>query len=53
MFYCSGFLRVELEPVNEQKKRINAPENNEQTTSSDVPNQLAKKTRGKFVVNLV
>ena len=42
---------VDLEPVNEQKKRINALENNEETTSSDVPNlnQLAKKTRGKLL----
>ena len=52
MFYCAGFLRVELE-LNEQKKRINALENNEETssTSSDVPslNQLAKKTLGKLL----
>ena len=53
MFYCSGFLSVELQPVNEQEKRINALENNEETTSSDVLNQLAKKTPGKFVFNLV
>ena len=55
MFYCAGFPRVEFafEPVNEQEKRINAIENKEETMSSDVPNQLAKKTRGKFVVNLV
>ena len=53
MFYGAGFLRVELEPVNEQEKRINALENNEETTSSDVPNQLAKKTCGKFVFHLV
>ena len=48
VFYCAGFLRVELE-LNEQKKRINALENNEETTLSEVPNlnQLAKKTRGK------
>ena len=48
VFYCAGFLRVELE-LNEQKKRINALEDNEETTPSDVPNlnQLAKKTRGK------
>ena len=52
MFYCAGFLRVELE-LNEQKKRINALENNEETTSLDVPNQLAKKTRGKFLFHLV
>ena len=48
VFYCAGFLRVELE-LNEQKRRINALENNEETTTSDVPNlnQLTKKTRGK------
>ena len=48
VFYCAGLLRVELE-LNEQKKRINALENNEETTLSEVPNlnQLAKKTRGK------
>ena len=47
------FLRVELEPVNEQKKTLNALENNVETTLSDVPNQLAKKTSGTFVFNLV
>ena len=30
LFYCAGFLRVELE-LNEQKKRINALENNAKT----------------------
>ena len=30
VFYCAGFLRVELE-LNEQKKRIDALENNGQT----------------------
>ena len=30
LFYCARFLRVELE-LNEQKKRINALENNEKT----------------------
>ena len=30
LFYCAGFLRVELE-LNEQKKRINALENNAET----------------------
>ena len=39
--------------LNEQKKRINALENNEETTSLDVPNQLAKKTRVKFLFHLV
>ena len=52
VFYCAGFLRVELE-LNEQKKTINDLENNEETssTSSDVPNlnQLAKKTLGKLL----
>ena len=47
VFYCAGFLRVELE-LNEQKKRINALENWETMTSYDPNlNQLAKKTRGK------
>ena len=41
LFYYSGFLRIELKRVNEQKKRINALESNEETTSWDVPNQLA------------
>ena len=53
LFYYSGFLRAELKPVKEQKKRINVLENNEETTSSVYPNQLAKKTRRKFVFNLV
>ena len=35
--YCAGFLRVELE-LNQQKRRINALENNKETTPSDVPN---------------
>ena len=30
LFYCAGFLRVELE-LNEQKTRINALENNAKT----------------------
>ena len=41
VFYYSGFQRVELEPVNEQNKRINVLGNNEETTSADGPNQLA------------
>ena len=53
VFYFAGFLRVELEPLNEQRKRMNALEINEETTSSDVPNQLATETCGKFVVNPV
>ena len=41
LFYYSDFLRIKLKRVNEQKKRINALENIEETTSWDVPNQLA------------
>ena len=37
VFYCAGFLRVELE-LTKQKKRINALESTEQTKPSDVPN---------------
>ena len=49
VFYCAGFLRVELE-LNEQKKRINDLENNEENTQPDVPNRdkLTKNTHGKF-----
>ena len=39
VFYCAGFLRVELE-LNGQKKRINALESTEETKLSDVPNSL-------------
>ena len=54
VFYCAGFLRVELE-LNEQKKRINALENNGQTEPRpsfepslvDLPK--TKKSLGKFV----
>ena len=51
VFYCAGFLRVELE-LNQQKRRINALENNKETAPSDVPNlnQLTKKTRGKSLL---
>ena len=51
VFYCAGFLRVELE-LNQQKRRINALETNKETTPSDVPNlnQLTKKTRGKSLL---
>ena len=51
VFYCAGFLRVELE-LNQQERRINALENNKETTPSDVPNlnQLTKKTRGKSLL---
>ena len=50
VFYCAGFLRVELE-LNEQKKRINTLENIEETKPSEVPNlnKLTKSVAGKFL----
>ena len=56
-FYCTGFLRVELE-LNEQKKRINALENNQENKPRDVPNRdkLIKNTHGKsfqFLFNIL
>ena len=38
VFYCAGFLRVELE-LNEQKKRIRALEKNRENKAPDVPNR--------------
>ena len=48
VFYCAGFLRVELE-LNEQKKKINDLENNQENKPSDVPNRdkLTNNTHGK------
>ena len=48
VFYCAGFLRVELE-LNEQKKRINDLENKRENMPPDVPNRdkLIKNTHGK------
>ena len=48
VFYCAGFLRVELE-LNEQKKRINDLENKRENMPPDVPNRdkLTKNTHGK------
>ena len=48
VFYCAGFLRVELE-LNEQKKRINDLENNQENNPPDVPNRdkSTKNTHGK------
>ena len=48
VFYCAGFLRVELE-LNEQKKRINDLENKRGNMPPDVPNRdkLTKNTHGK------
>ena len=53
VFYCAGFLRVELE-LNEQKMRINALENIEETKPSDVPNhdKLKRNAAGKFLWGL-
>ena len=50
VFYCTGFLRVELE-LNEQKKRINALENIEKSKPSNVPNlhKLTKSVVSKFL----
>ena len=50
VFYCAGFLRVELE-LNEQKKRINDLENIEETKPSDFPNhdKLTRNAAGKFL----
>ena len=52
VFYCAGFLRVELE-LNEQKKRINALESAAETKpSSYVPDliKLTKNAHSKFVL---
>ena len=48
VFYCAGFLRLELE-LNEQKKRINDLENNQENKPPDVLNRdkLTKNTHGK------
>ena len=48
VFYCAGFLRVELE-LNEQKKRINDLEDNRENKPSDVlkRDKLTKNTHGK------
>ena len=48
VFYCAGFLRVELE-LKQQKKRINDLENNQENNPPDVPNRdkLTKNTHGK------
>ena len=48
VFYCAGFLRVELE-LNEQKKRINALESTEETKLSDLPNSLYLLTLLSFI----
>ena len=54
LFYCAGFLRVELE-LNEQRKRINALENIQKTKPSEVPNldKLMRNAGGKFCTDLI
>ena len=47
------FSKSRIGASKRQKKRLNALENRVTTTLSDVPNQLPKKTRDKFVFNLV
>ena len=49
VLYGAGFLRVEFE-LNEQRKRIYALENTEETEPFDAPNRNAG---GKFVFNMV
>ena len=55
LLYCIGFLRVELE-LNNQKKRLNALENNRETKppSSD-PNivEIIKDARGMYIAFFV
>ena len=52
LLYCVGFLRVELE-LNNQKKRLNALENNPETKPpSGDPNivKIIKDARGMYMV---
>ena len=48
VFYCAGFLRVELE-LHEQKKRINALESvaEAKSTSNDADVKIMKNAAGK------
>ena len=50
MFYCAGFLRVELE-LHEQKKRINALENNAESKLQSSMEQNPVKTQHRFLVS--
>ena len=55
LLYCVGFLRVELE-LNNQKKRLNALENNPETKPpSGDPNivKIIKDARGMYMVFLL
>ena len=45
IFYCAGFLRIELE-LNEQKKRIQALESIEETKSHTNILDLVTKSKG-------
>ena len=49
VFYCAGFLRVELE-LHEQKKRINALESvaEAKSPSNDTDMKIIKNAPGKF-----
>ena len=47
IFYCAGFLRIELE-LNEQKKRIQALESIEETNILDLVTKSKGSTPGKF-----
>ena len=49
VFYCAGFLRVELE-IHEHKKRINALERIAQAKPSNDPD-IIKNAPGKFVLH--
>ena len=52
VFYCAGFLRVELE-LHEQKERINALESVAETTSpsNDADMKIIKNAPGKCVLS--
>ena len=54
VLYGASFLRVEFE-LNEQRKRIFALENVEETKPSDAPNinKIVRNADGKFVFNMV
>ena len=53
VLYGAGFLRVEFE-LNEQRKRIYALENIEETEPSDAPNiKIVRNAGGKLVFNMV
>ena len=56
VFYCAGFLRVELD-LNEQKKRINALESIEEAKSHtnilDLVTKSKEITPGKFFTKLL